>query len=234
MLPLRSFAVVLLVCINAASIASAVENSAKQKLDPHQLEIGDWYEASIQWQGTRMPLQGALVKMTDEWLVLGCVLCQSSERATMPALQELIDACDAGRLADIPLVGALLTRRESYYSKSYFWIPRNSAKITSRELITNADVKLDFANDSPSLEVLEQRLPESASFALVWIDKGQTSQIECESITVCGDYVSISTDIPGEHKIESRIRFDSVSYIWQMVPYDYREARRSRQGQIHR
>src|SRR5262245_17366377 len=122
--------------VATATCVQAAEQ-AEGKGDPPKLMIGDWYEVSTKRAGKSHgegPIEGMLVKMTDDWIVLGIVVTCSDEVFRSPILNYFVDALEeeTALLEDYPLIAdllknGLLMKRVAVYSKSYYWIPRETA-----------------------------------------------------------------------------------------------------------
>lgn len=103
--------------------------------------VGDWYQLTIQRDDTRLPDgQGILLKVTDDWVVLGTVISEGS-RTGVPLLR------------DLPYVGNWFGRSWGETRKVYFWIPRSLARVEKHEGKEScAWLKKIFADDVPALD----------------------------------------------------------------------------------
>src|SRR4051812_35863824 len=60
----------------------------KQEVDADKLVVGDWCEVAIKRQGVEEKLSGHLIQLTDDWLVLGVIIC-ARESTAVPWLGEM-------------------------------------------------------------------------------------------------------------------------------------------------
>jgi hypothetical protein len=239
------------------TLAAEPAPPAPAKPDPQELVIGDGYEVSTKLReerhGDDKPIEGVLVKVTDDWIVLGVVVTCSDEVFRSPLLNYFVGAVeeDTMLLEDYPLFAKLLKnelfmKRVVRYSKSYYWIPRETVKIVKRESAVYPSVKKDFQGDEPALK------PDGgAYFELVRLADDNTTRDCGHAVTVEGGGVfvthkisegclvglSIVSELPVIGRfltIDQTTTRDvngekyplaSVEYIWQHVPYKDRAKR---------
>src|SRR5262245_40226975 len=134
------FSIALFVSFSATSIFAAEPTSpVPTKADFKELVIGDAYEVSTklraEWHGENKPIEGVLVKVTDEWLVLGTVTSERCQVFRSLIMNYFAFLLDDGILEDYPrverflLTSPLFVRQFTEYSKNYYWLPRDRTNI---------------------------------------------------------------------------------------------------------
>jgi len=135
--------VTVLTAVAATANAQSTEPT-RDASDPQQLAIGDWYDFTIERPEFKQPDgDGVLIKVTDDWVVIGKVLSEANDvRTGVPVLR------------DLPVVGKWFgkTTRGRVLNKVYAWIPRDGFRIDKHQTITNQRFKDEWANDAPVLE----------------------------------------------------------------------------------
>jgi len=131
----------LLTMLALVARAQSIE-PAKDAGDTPTLVVGDWYVVTIERHDVKQQIDGLLVKATDDWIVLGLVLNESTGvRSGVPYLR------------DMPIVGGIFGRATRKLSKAYCWIPRDAVHLDKRQTLPeNNDFKAKFKNDLPVLE----------------------------------------------------------------------------------
>ncbi len=184
--------------------------------NPQELVIGDWYEVSTKVrdddQKEGEPIHGILVKATDDWMVLGIVLCEVDQESRFPLVHWLIFTCiDESILEETPwlanlLFSKLLIKEVPSYSKSYFWLRRDNTKIVRRETGVHPNVKVDFKNDVPTLKTSH----ENASCSVVYVEGKKVFQSHASRVVIEGGELAIIGQ-------EARLRVIEDPF-WSHVP----------------
>jgi hypothetical protein len=131
--------VVAVAAATARAQSSGLTNTGR---DPAELVVGDWYDVTIERHQVKQETDGMLVKITDDWVVLGKVVeaCYE-EKAGVPYLR------------DAPLIGGLFSKtiRHAMMWKNYVWIPRDAVHVDKEQAVPSKAVKMEFKNDAPAL-----------------------------------------------------------------------------------
>jgi hypothetical protein len=100
-------------------ISQATDDSKELRERP-EFVVGDWYDVTIERHGVKEKQCGYLVKLTDDWVVIGVIQCACyAEAIGVPGLM------------DLPIIGDKFQKRETkeICCKAYSWIPRKSVVI---------------------------------------------------------------------------------------------------------
>lgn len=166
---LRELFVAAFVVANAISAACGQDVAPAEKLDPQELVIGDWYELStkraliLHGEG---PINGILVKATDDWLVLGAVKTETEERFRFSFLESVHDymfeQIDRETFMknhpDITnfVYSGLFLHDIDVHSKLYFWIPRKRANVVTVHKAAPVATKEVFRDADPSISKFQE------------------------------------------------------------------------------
>lgn len=142
--------VLLTAAARAADDGVAAESIGEETQD-QQLHVGDWYEVRVTHHGAVAEAQGQLLKVTDDWVVLGVLRSEAATKA-VPVLGQM------------PLIGRMFRQTEPCLSKSYDWIPRQSITIVkhnNQSEITDPTLKDLFKGEEPTMKGITR---------VTWID----------------------------------------------------------------
>src|SRR5262245_34616214 len=86
----RTLQVSFIVLALMTAFAQAQSDSPKNESGSNELVVGDWYDVTIERHGVKQEADGMLVKVTDDWVVLGKVLKESTDvKSGVPYLRDM-------------------------------------------------------------------------------------------------------------------------------------------------
>jgi len=171
-----------------------LENSA----DSGPLVVGDWYDVTIERHGVKQDGDGMLVKVTDDWIVLGKVVSASAAWTTgVPVLM------------DMPLIGRFFSKTtcKPVMGKAYIWIPRDAARIGKRQAVTNERVKAEFKDDAPVL---------AGECGVHFVDKGECAEDFWDFVSATDDKV-VFAERTAECTVVSDPKWSGVPIIGDLM-----------------
>jgi hypothetical protein len=207
-----------------APTAKAQSDGPKDQNGPDQLVVGDWYDVTIQRHDVKEQAFGMLVKVTDDWVVLGMVMEACNDvKSGVPYLR------------DVPVIGVMFGKstRLAVMSKAYVWIPRDAVHVDKRQSVPNK-IKAEFENDAPVLAgdcdgYLVEKNGERANDGgdCLGVSDGQVvfERRTMDSVRVPDprwDHVPIIGDLRAtqrlvERKVEKRVPLADVLYLATQV-----------------
>ena len=179
-----------------------------------QLHVGDWYEVRVTHHGAVAEAQGQLLKVTDDWVVLG-VLQSSASVKVVPVLGQ------------IPLIGGMFRQTEPSLNKGFDWIPRQSITVVKHSELTDPELKDLFKGEEPTMKgyTLVTWIDDSDNKAdsklrtaeLKSIDKNQFNVVDRVEETRKDSH---GKDVKTVHTVEKHLTAADIWYIDTQVKYD--------------
>lgn len=158
---------------------------ADSTADAETLVVGDWYKVRVKRRGVSAQLQGELVKVNDQWIVLRVISEGRSEYAVPVA-------------SKIPYVGKRLFKNVGIGRRDdNLWIPRDAATVEERTSLAQrkgetdgvAQVAAEAASDAPV--TVGEEPPAGGACELEIAGAKASEQAVGEVVAVTDDVVSL-------------------------------------------
>ena len=213
-----------LVLATSSALGQTAENAPKKS---EELVVGDWYDFTIERHGVKESLRGHLIKVTDDWIVLGSICCER-ESSSVPWIGAM------------PYVGRFFTKEKSVYLKVFTWVPRQDAKVGKRTTLSSPSVFKPFVDDRPTLEKdfsvcwveNNKRLEDSGRFSDAAHRKFQVTRIEQQVIESSNSHstkfpvvgATYTQDSVVNHKVTKEFSLNEVLFVRTQIPIDASQA----------
>jgi hypothetical protein len=168
--------------------------------DKSQLVTGDWYVVKVEQGKLSRQEQGALLKVTDEWLVLG-VRKLTAEKTDVPWLGEM------------PYIGSLFRVVKQRDQLCVEWFPCATTTIESRTAFEKKEDLSPFGVD--------QRKLEDCSQLVVASDGKEEFFYTTSGIAIRDGALHFSARKPGASETTvQNVPLDDVLFAAQMIPVE--------------